>query len=310
MNSLEATVRIDLPTLVASARRIADLTKVKVMAVVKADAYGLGAPAVAAALADHVQGFCVFHPHEAAEAGLMGLNRPIIALGPPDRAWGESDYKRIGVRPAVSNVQSAKSLAGADPILSVDTGMQRFAARPEEIDQILSLAGCSEAFTHAIHLEQVTLFKQIVGGRGLMLHAAATALLGEPTAWLDAVRPGLALYEGAVRVTAPLLEVRESRGPIGYTGFTAGRHGVIGVGYSRGLRRGPCRINHQPGLVVEVGMQTAYVDLTEFPKAEVGDDVTLLGDGLSSAEVAGVWGCSPQEAMHRLARCGRRLYVP
>ena len=64
------------------------------------------------------------------------------------------------------------------------------------------------------------------------LHAAGTALLGIPEARLDAVRPGLALYRGAVRVSAPLAEVHASAGPVGYSGFTpsTGRHGVILAG--------------------------------------------------------------------------------
>src|SRR5438067_2019491 len=82
-------------------------------------------------------------------------------------------------------------------------------------------------------------------GRRLRLHAAATSLLDEPDARLDAVRPGLALYRGAVTAMTRLAEARASNGPIGYTGWhnDGATHGVILAGYSHGLRPGPVLIN-------------------------------------------------------------------
>jgi len=64
-------------------------------------------------------------------------------------------------------------------------------------------------------------------------------------AWLDAVRPGLALYRGAARISARLVDARDTRGPTGYSGFVSstGRHGVILAGYSNAVRPGPCTVN-------------------------------------------------------------------
>ena len=124
---------------------------------------------------------------------------------------------------------------------------------------------------------------------------------------LDAVRPGLALYEGAATVTAPLAEVHHSKGPAGYTGFLARRHGVILAGYSNSLRAGPCLVNGRRSRVIEVGMQSAYVEAAPPDRAD--DEVVLLGDGLTEAEVAAAWGTSPQEVLVRLTRLGPREYV-
>jgi alanine racemase len=108
------------------------------------------------------------------------------------------------------------------------------------------------------------------------LHAAGTALIEQdPAASLDAVRPGLALYRGAVRTSARLVAATDSAGPAGYTGFEVARHGVILAGYSHGLRAGPCAVNGRPTRLLEVGMQSAFVECA--PGDRAGDEVVLLG---------------------------------
>ena len=166
--------------------------------------------------------------------------------------------------------------------------------------------GCREAFTHASRVEQAVLLREMLGGRGIVLHAAASGLLDEPAARLDLVRPGLAMYAGAVRVTSRLVEVHDGVGPAGYTGFVTPRHGVILVGYSQGLRPGPCLVNGQRCRVLEVGMQSAFVEIDAAER--VGDEVVLLGDGLTEQEIAPGWRCTPHEVLMRLAAAGVRSY--
>lgn len=302
--SAHVTVHVDLDRVrrnVADVRR--KVGRSEVHAVVKADAYGLGALRVARALEDSVDGFVVFHASEALDAGLVALGKPVLALGPPQ----DGPPAVPGVRPAVWTVEQARALRAAGPVLSVDTGMQRFACPPEHVEQALEAGGCREAFTHATKVEAVRRLVQRVGGRGLRLHAAGSALLDEPEAHLDLVRPGLALYRGAVTVTTRLIEARDSRGPAGYTGFIARRHGVILAGYSNGLRPGPCLVGGERRRIVEVGMQSAFVALE--PGDAVGDEVTLLGAGISEDDVAAEWECTPHEALTHLSRMGARVYL-
>ena len=158
----------------------------------------------------------------------------------------------------------ARELRKTNPVLSVDTGQQRFACAPEHTAAVRDAGDCREAMTHAIALPQVERFLQVVQSwntDGLFCHAAGSALLGEPAARLNAVRPGLALYRGAVRVTARLIDARDSTGPAGYTGFIAQRFGVILAGYSDGLRAGPCLVNGVVRRVLEVGMQSSFIEL-------------------------------------------------
>ena len=120
------------------------------------------------------------------------------------------------------------------------------------------------------------------------------------------LRPGLAAYRGAVRVSAKLIDVREATGPAGYTGFVTARHGLTRCGYSNGLRRGPCVVNGQRRKILEVGMLSAFIELG--PGDRIGDEVVLLGDDLKDEEIAAAWGSSPHEALFRLAGTGVREY--
>lgn len=280
---------------------------VPIIAVVKADAYGLGIEPVTQAIADLVESWCVFSFAEAASVELWGKTaKPSLMLGPPVKE-DVGEYIAQRVRPSVWDAQRAAALRAARPILCVDTGMQRFACPADHVDAVLKAGNCDEAFTHATSIERVEQFLGWVGNRDLKLHAAGSSLLDEPRARLDAVRPGLAIYRGAARVCARLIEVRDTHGPAGYSGFSATRHGVIAAGYSNGLRTGPCLVNGQPARIVEVGMQSSFVELDVKDRA--GDEVVLLSDGLTESQVAAEWKTSPQEALMRLCGAGIRTYV-
>src|SRR3954469_2776998 len=135
MISQHVRVEVDLGRVRRNAADVAARVGVPVWATIKADAYGLGAARVARALAevDGVAGFCVFALEEATAIDLWKITgKPAITLGPPAtldaKPWLEGH-----VRPAVSTPQQAARLAGAGPILCVDTGMQRFACPPERV---------------------------------------------------------------------------------------------------------------------------------------------------------------------------------
>jgi alanine racemase len=279
---------------------------VPILAVVKADAYGLGITQVSDAIKDLISGFCVFELREALEAQLHErTGKPILALGPPD-SLNADDWRAAGVTPSVSSVGQAAQLRAVRPALCVDTGMQRFAAPQDQIDEILRAGDCRECWTHGTRLEHALKLKELCGGRGLLLHAGGTALLSESQAILDAVRPGLAMYFGAVRVVTNLIEARDTHGPAGYGGFSAARHGVILMGYSHGLRAGFCSINGQRRKVIEVGMQSAFVEIG--PQDRVGDEVVLLDEETNEQILGKAWGCSGHEVLISLVRNGMMKY--
>ncbi len=302
------SVVIDRHRIRENLRAIRATTRIDLIAVVKADAYGFGAGEIVEAVSDLVEGFYVFTLDEAIDAHIGERSgKPVLALA-FDESIDAKVYLRHHVRPIVWNPRQAARLRDARPVLSVDTGMQRLACPARDIDAALRAGAIDEAFTHATRIDQVDRLIELVGRRGLKLHAAGTALLDDPRARLDAVRPGLAMYRGAARLATPLVETRAGIGPAGYTGFHADHHGIILAGYFNGLRPGPCRVNGRASRIIEVGMQSAFVELT--PQDQPGDEVVLLDDTLTESEIAREWHCSPQEVLVHLVGSSNRLYSP
>jgi alanine racemase len=302
------TVSVDLNRVRENAEAIVEQAGVPIIAVVKADAYGLGASEVAGAIGDLVHSFYVFDAEEAIVARLWDIaGKRIVAL---NGSWQEAkDYLSQSIAPVVWTPERAGALRAARPILAIDTGQQRFSCPIGQLDQVRSAGDCHEAMTHAVTMRQVERFAEVAGGLcGYFLHAAGSALLDQPAARFDAVRPGLALYKGAVRVSAALVDARDSTGPAGYTGFVEPRFGVILAGYSSGLRPGPCVVNGQLRRVIEVGMQSAFVTIGAGDAC--GDEVVLLGghDGVDESTVAAAWGSSQQEVLVRLTKLAPRKY--
>lgn len=303
------SVQVSLPRICAAALAIHAQTRVPLIAVVKANAYGLGARRIARALADLpcVEGFYTLTLAEALAADLPSTGKPTLALEPTPSA-NPDDYLPHHVRPSVWTTDVAAALARAHPVLSLDTGMQRFAAPTDQVDAIVKAGDLHEAMTHATRLDHVEQLQRATHAHpGLKLHAAGSALLNEPRAYLHATRPGVSLYRQALTVTAPLYQARDSATPAGYTGFVTPRHGLILAGYQHGLRPGPCLVNSRPSRLLEVGMQTSFVELD--PGDKVGDPVTLVSPDLPPDTLAPVWRCGPHEVLLRLSAAAPITYT-
>lgn len=300
MRSQYVRVRVDLDRVRAAAERIRRTVGVPLIAVIKADAYGLGARPVARALTGVADEFAYFTLREARTVG-----RPGLVLGPPD--GDPAEYRARRLRPAVGNVADAERLRGVPVAINLDTGMQRFGCRPEELDDLRRRCHVTDIFTHAVTSAAARALRDACAGGPERLHAACTALLDCREAWLDAVRPGLALYRGAVRVSTRLHCARQTHGPIGYTGVVCPRVGVILAGYSNHVQPGPVLVNGRRQEIIEVGMNTSFVTLD--PADTAGAEVVLLGDGLSEADLAAHFHCREHEILCRYTAMGRRAYV-
>jgi alanine racemase len=300
MRSQHIDVSIALERIQAAAHAIRAKTGVPLIAVIKSDAYGLGAARVAGALDGLADEFAYFAIQEAQQ-----VQRPGLVLGPP---LGEpAEHRALGVRPSISNSEEAARFAGMEVAINVDTGMQRFGCDPNDLDDLLAHCAAREIWTHARDETAAGILRQLGGARALRRHAAATALLDCPDAWLDGVRPGLGLYQGAVRVTSRLITVRPTRGPVGYSGLECSRIGVFVGGYSNHVQPAPVLINGRKQRILEVGMNTSIVSVDTDDR--VGDEVVLLGDGLSEEQLARHLHTRPHEVLCRYTAMGVRKYV-
>ena len=197
----------------------------KVWAVLKADAYGHGAPAVARTLERaKIDGFCVALLEEAVELREAGIVAPILVMG---GHYGNAHDEVLarGLVPVVHDlgqieafarvVRSAETPGPVGVHLKVDTGMARLgvtmaalpalaaklAQMPEvRVDGLMTHLACADAPTVDQTREQMRLFDQATallarhGVRPTVRHAANSAALLRAEARLDAVRPGIALF--------------------------------------------------------------------------------------------------------------------
>jgi alanine racemase len=202
---------------------------------------------------------------------------------------------------------------------------------------------CGEIPDHPYSIQQLSLFLEVTSrGRGAKVprHAAASgAIFALPTSRLDMVRPGLSLYgidpacrpcmerplRPVLKWTAPLIGIRAvpAGTTVGYgQTFTANqpmRIGLLPVGYADGYlrqfsNRAVVIIQGRPAPVIgRVSMDLTTIDLTQFPQANIGDEVTLLDDDpLSPASVYKLaeWGQTiPYEILCRIGPRVRRLVV-
>jgi alanine racemase len=196
-------------------------------AVVKANAYGHGAPLAArAALEGGADALAVAIVDEGIELREAGVSAPILLLAEipaatiPD-ALGHSLTLTIGsLEGARAAAAWAEKLGGVHPVhVKVDTGMRRMGVALEQVDDVVDLLLASRAidfeglYTHfsvadgssaddrAFTKGQIKLFNEVVEAlreRGVsprMVHSGNSAgALGYPEARLSMVRVGLALY--------------------------------------------------------------------------------------------------------------------
>src|SRR5947209_8662712 len=145
--SAHVTVQVDLARIRRNAEEISKRTGVELIAVVKADAYGLGADIVAATIGDIVDAFYVFDVAEVAAGRLRETaERRIIAL--MGKSDNPDDYLALDVHPVVWTVERAKVLKNARPVLAGDTGQQRFGCALRDVERIRKAGACDDIMPH------------------------------------------------------------------------------------------------------------------------------------------------------------------
>ena len=266
-----ATASVDIRVLTANFAAIRDhisagRKKPRVMAVVKANAYGHGASLVVPALAAAgCADFAVATAEEAIEVHKLAPSARVLVLGytPPAKA---PMLAAAGVTQTVFSYDYAAALSKAltdVPLyvhFKIDGGMCRLGFDPADTAGVIAAASLPKLlprgiFTHfptadsdpaatMAALARFSACRAALAGAGLPLFAhvaASAALLTCPAARLDAVRPGIALYgvppvptdlslSPALSLTAPVVQVHAvPKGtPVGYGGrFVTARESRI-----------------------------------------------------------------------------------
>ena len=228
---------VDLRALTANYRAIRGLLDAgggacapRIIAVIKANAYGHGAARVARALEREASERGVSPPllacadiEEGVELRAAGVGAPVLVFG----ALSVSDLDGVfehDLTPTVSSPSAARALQEAAAArgarlrvhLKIDTGMNRFGFRHDNlratlprvlrssnltVEAVYTHFATAEDRDHPLFERQRTRFEAVrassagLGLAGAWWHAAnSAALLRDRRTWYDAVRPGLLLY--------------------------------------------------------------------------------------------------------------------
>ena len=210
---------INLPAIrhnLAVARQLAP--KSKVMAVVKADAYGHGIVQVASALPE-AEAIAVACMDEAIKLREAGLQKPIILL---EGFFSEVelqqalDYQLQTVVHQASQVESLQKLANGEPNkkltiwLKLDSGMNRLGFERDEFlstyktlndlpivesVNLMSHLACADDITNPLNNQQIKCFEQCIKPlQGERTLANSAGVVAWPESHMEWIRPGILLY--------------------------------------------------------------------------------------------------------------------
>ena len=283
-------------------------------AVVKADAYGLGAPAVANALGEAgCRDFFVANLREGVVLRQALRAAPadarVFVFSGPLSAAAAAEMAAEGLVPVLNNaaqVRFWRRFAHLPAALQVDTGMHRLGFHDVELDAAM-FAGMNLCLLVS-HLANADVPADAMNERQLeRFRAVAAAFPDVPTSMGNSAgalggtlagmaRPGIALYGGnpfsrrpnAMRVVATLearvvgLRDVSADTAVGYGGaFTtrrATRLAVLGIGYADGV---PRRLARAPQAAVAFNGKRlplcgrVSMDLTQVDATAVADDLAL-----------------------------------
>ncbi|HEY2090268.1 MAG TPA: alanine racemase [Thermoanaerobaculia bacterium] len=294
--------------------------RARLVAVLKANAYGHGAVELAR-LCDpgRVAMIAVALLEEALQLRRAGITLPIIVFGPVGErgivAAGDNDIT-LGV-PGPEELAIACEVARSRDVhvhLKLDSGMGRMGVTETELPAVVEKIRATPrlhvdgVYTHFASADDDPEFTQEQIERFDRMRAAIDAPLqhfANSAATLrglvrpgDLARVGIALYDGVMRWRTEIarLKTLPPGHAIGYgTTFHTTRESRIAtlpVGYADGFNRlqsnnGTVLVRGRRAPIVgRVSMDLVTIDVTDIQGAAAGDEVVLLGDGITADEIA------------------------
>ncbi|MFT4013282.1 MAG: alanine racemase [Paracoccus sp. (in: a-proteobacteria)] len=315
---------IDLAALVANWKALAALAPgARPGAVVKADAYGLGAARVAPALyqAGARDFFVALASEGRAIRGVLPEDAQIFVLS------GHMEGQDLtGLIPVLNSPQQFfrdRALRPRGPFaIQLDSGMNRLgmeagewaAIRSEALAAgprlVMSHLACADEPDHPANAQQLAAFRAMTEGVSAprALSATGGTLLG-PDYHFDLVRLGIGIYGGqpfaeakpVVTLTLPIVQTREVQPgeSVGYGyGWTAtrpSRIATVAAGYADGLARalgrdGDLKLwagERAAPVVGRISMDLITADVTDLPDIPAGLDILNARQGVDALAAHG-----------------------
>lgn len=315
---MKLRLEIDIAKIRQNVLGVRARTGVGVLLMVKADAYGHGMLPVSLALDGDVGFFGVATLEEGCALRDGGVKSPVlVALS------DASDLPLMagrGLTAAIRDTASLAALAALPPEkrpcfhIKADTGMHRLGMSPAEAISALDFMrgtglAPSGVYSHFAEPDpaQAELFGTVAAAYkrvfpDAVAHMASSSSLDLRGELDTMVRIGHAAYAGAMTVKSEVIAVRKVRAGerVGYAPFRLDADAVVAVvfgGYFDGVdRRSPSPVVIGGRVCPVLG--SVCMDMfavRAFEGVRVGDEVTLLGEGLDAATVARARGVSDYE---------------
>jgi alanine racemase len=183
----------------------------RLMAVVKADAYGHGSvPVSLAALEAGADSLAVVTVEEGAELRRAGATAPILVFTDllPEKLPLAEEYRLVVTAHSLASARRIAARSNLEAHLKVNTGMNRWGVEPSEAGEARKILGpqLTGVYTHFASADrdeeatrrQIGAFEAVLAAHpfgGALVHAAnSAATLWHPRSHYDCVRPGVALY--------------------------------------------------------------------------------------------------------------------
>lgn len=341
-----AILSIDLDAITANWRALDRLSapQTQTGAVVKADAYGLGAGRVARALAQAgARRFFVAVAEEGAKLRqILGPGPQICVLG--GHMAGDTEMiGNLALTPMLNSLDQLtrhfEALPGHPFGIQLDTGMNRLGLEPAEWEAVAPIAlsagpdfvmshlACADEPDHPMNARQLDTFLAMTEGTGIARSLSATGgiLLG-PEYHFELTRPGIGLYGGqpfaqsrpAVRLALPVIQLREVAPgeTVGYSNtWTATAPtwvATVAAGYADGLSRRLSGVaslwaaDTPCPLIGRVSMDLITVDVSHLE--EIPATLDILGPHQGVDALAGVAGTIGYEVLTSLGPRYQRSY--
>ncbi len=340
-----ATLTIDLGAITANWSALSALGRAEAGAVVKADAYGLGAARVGRALAKAgARTFFVAVAEEGVALREALGPGPVIYILSGHMAGDADMLSDMSLTPILNSldqmIRHLEALPGHEFGLQLDTGMNRLGMEPSEWAAVRDIAVAQEPQLIISHLaasdvrdddmnrRQLEMFRQMTAGLNCPLSIANTGgILLDKAFHFDVTRPGIGLYGGmpyadarpAVSLDIPVIQCRdvEVGEVVGYnSGWTAqrpSRIATLNAGYADGIFRaigGKSSVwsdDVRCPIVGRVSMDLIGIDVTDAPADP--KTVSLLGRHQCINALAACAGTIPYEILTSLGARYKRRYL-
>jgi alanine racemase len=325
---------------------ISKFSNKKVIAVVKANAYGHGLIEISRYLERLKE--IVFFAVSSVEEGVIlreraNIKKPILILG----GFLREEFPYIleyNLTPVVSNIEQLKEVVKASiPYhMNVDTGMGRlgFTEIPYDIiyqfppEGLMTHLSCAEIDPEFSEKQISNFFEKIKGIKNKWVHVQNTAGLYYKVPYANLVRVGVGIYGDGVNknlikkgleicfpsvIKARIIEVKKLKKGhcisygCRYKLKNDGYIGVIALGYADGLFRGlfhKVKVFYKGKPFPVRGNITMDFSIVEFGKIrpKIGEEVEIINEQQRFSDLAKVLETIPYEIMTKIGERVKRVY--